>query len=101
MRRRHSVSLARNQVVDEDVNPTAYMFNIADCMLVLTLGFLVALITRYNIDLNEIPIQTEDIIGIEVAMDADQDGEVDDTFEERGAVYYDKSSGKYYFVSND
>lgn len=100
MRRRYSHSLASNPAVEEDVNPGSYIFNIADCMLVLMLGFLVALITRYNIDLNEIPVQTDDIIGIQVAMDADQDGEVDDTYEERGAVYYDKGTGKYYFVAN-
>ena len=100
MRRRYSHSLAGNPPVEEDVNPGSYIFNIADCMLVLMLGFLVALITRYNIDLNEIPVQTDDIIGIQVAMDANQDGEVDDTYEERGAVYYDKGSGKSYFVAN-
>ena len=88
MRRRYSHSLAGNPPVEEDVNPGSYIFNIADCMLVLML------------DLNEVPIQSDDIIGIQVAMDANQDGEVDDTYEERGAVYYDKSTGKYYFVAN-
>lgn len=100
MRRRYSHSLSSHSHIEEDVNPTGHIFNIADCMLVLMLGFLVALVTRYNIDLNEIPVQTNDIIGIEIAMDANQDGEVDDTFEERGAVYYDKSTGKYYFVAD-
>ncbi|MDO5118014.1 MAG: hypothetical protein Q4D34_05960 [Eggerthellaceae bacterium] len=100
MRRRYSHSLASHAYVEEDVNPTGHIFNIADCMLVLMLGFLVALVTRYNIDLNEIPVETNDIIGIEIAMDADQDGEIDSTFEERGAVYYDSSTGKYYFVAD-
>lgn len=97
MRRRYSRSLAEQAVVEEDVNPSTYIINIADCMLVLVLGLLVALITRYNVNLNE---QVDDIIGIEISMDADQDGQVDETYEERGSVYYDKESGKYYFVAN-
>ena len=100
MRRRYSHSLATRTYVEEDVNPAGHIFNIADCMLVLMLGFLVALVTRYSIDLNEIPIENNDITGIEIAMDADQDGEIDNTFEERGAVYYDTSTGKYYFVAD-
>ena len=98
MRRRHSRSLMEQASVEEDVNPSTYIINIADCMLVLVLGLLVALITRYKLDLNQ--VQVDDIIGIEISMDADQDGQVDDTYEERGSVYYDKESGKYYYVAD-
>ena len=36
--------------VGEDVNPSAYIVNLADCMLVLACGFMVALISYWNID---------------------------------------------------
>lgn len=102
IRRKYSHALSSQVVVEEDVNPNAYIINIADCMLVLMLGFLVALITRYGVDLNQVvKPETDDITGIEVVMDANQDGEIDDTFEQRGSVYYDSESGKYYFVAND
>lgn len=105
IRRKHSRALvARDVIVEEDVNPNAYIINIADCMLVLMLGFLVALITRYGVDLNQ-ESQTnradvQDIIGIEVVMDVDKDGKVDDQYQQRGAVYYDEKTGKYYFVAD-
>ena len=37
--------------VGEDVSPSAYIVNLADCMLVLACGFLVALVSFYNIDI--------------------------------------------------
>lgn len=97
LRRRHGVSLSRNSVETEDVNPNSYIVNLSDCMLVLMLGLIVALISYYNIDLTQTP--AEEIIGIEVNMDENQDGIIDDGYEKRGSVYYDSSSGEYYFVN--
>ena len=98
MRRRHSVALSRAGVPDEDVNPNSYISNIADCMLVLVLGFLVALIARYGVDLQAPSEEEDDLVGIEVNMDADADGEIDDNFESAGTVYRDAQTGRYYFV---
>ena len=103
IRRKHSRALVSTAAAEEDVNPNAYIINIADCMLVLMLGFLVALITRYGVDLSQTTQaarDVQDIIGIEVVMDVDKDGQVDDQYEQRGTVYYDEKSGKYYFVSD-
>lgn len=104
MRRKYSRALVANGGAEEDVNPNDYIINIADCMLVLMLGFLVALITRYGIDLSQ-EVQQErddvqDIIGIEVVMDVDKDGLVDDQYQELGSVFYDEKTGKYYFVQD-
>ena len=100
LKRRHSVSLARSAAPDEDVNPNSYINNIADCMLVLVLGFLVALVARYGVDL-QAPVEDEtEMTGIEVNMDANDDGAIDDNYEQRGSVYYDSASGKYYFVQD-
>jgi hypothetical protein len=100
IRRRYGVSLARVRRVEEDVDPNAYPTNIADCMLVLMLGAVVALITYYNVDLSA---QQEDreTVGIEVNMDANEDGVIDDQYEESGRVYYDSSTGNYYFVADN
>lgn len=100
MRRRHSVSLSRAGAPDEDVNPNSYVSNIADCMLVLVLGFLVALVARYGVDL-QAPVEEggdDGLVGIEVSVDSDADGEIDDNFESAGTVYRDADTGKYYLV---
>ena len=97
IKRRYGTSLARPKAAGEDVNPNAYITSIADCMLVLVLGLLVALIARYNVDLQQAP-EDRDVIGIEVNLDGDGDGVIDDGYEKRGSVYYDKESGTYYLV---
>ena len=98
MRRRNSVALSQSGVPDEDVNPNSYVNNIADCMLVLVLGFLVALVARYGVDLQAPAEEQEEIAGIEVNMDSNADGEIDDHYESAGTVYRDVQTGKYYLV---
>ena len=104
IRRRYGRELSARVVAVEDVDPNASVVNIADCMLVLMLGILVALISHYGLDLTQ-PMQpvdeNEDIIGIEVNLDADDDGEVDGTYERQGVVYYDPSTESYYFVQGE
>lgn len=100
LRRRYGVSLSRPQGGGEDVNPNSYLSSMADCMLVLILGLLVALIARYNVDLQQAPVDEDAVIGVEVNLDENDDGLVDDSFEERGSVYYDGETGKYYFVTD-
>ena len=99
IRRRYGRSLQRNAEAEEDVNPNSYITNIADCMLVLVLGLLVALITYYQIDLQQQSAENEDVIGIEVNMDENQDGMIDANYTESGKVYLDESTGTYYFVA--
>lgn len=104
IRRRHGHNLSRTPVEVEDVNPSANIVNIADCMLVLMLGILVALISHYGLDLTQEmqPVdENEDIIGIEVNLDADDDGKIDGTFEKSGTVYYDASTDSYYVTKDD
>ena len=97
IRRKHSLSLRREvREVEEDVNPNSYLTNLADCMLVMSVGLLVAIVARYNVDLQA--EQKDDILGIEVSMDADGDGEIDDGYKQAGTVYRDEATGKYYLV---
>ena len=101
IRRRYGHGLARAAAAEEDVNPNSYVNNIADCMLVLMLGFLVALIARYGLDLQVSTEEPEDeMTGIEVSLDANGDGTIDDNFVRRGEAYYDESTGNYYFVED-
>ena len=100
MRRRYGRSLLRTDMMaGEDVNPNAYITNVGDCMLVLVLGLLVALIARFNIDLQEVPEDADAMVGIEVNMDENDDGVIDSGYTKRGSVYYDEENGNYYFVS--
>ena len=96
IRRKHSTSLFRQSgMVEEDVNPNSYLTNLADCMLVMSVGLLVALVAHFGLDLQA---QEEPIIGQEVNMDADGDGTIDDGYEQAGTVYRDAATGKYYLV---
>ena len=94
IRRKHTIGLRRdNPFNDEDVNPNSYITNLADCMLVVMLGLLVALVARYHVNLDQ------QITGVQVNMDQNQDGIVDDNYRATGTVYYDESTGTYYMVS--
>lgn len=105
IRRRHSVSLSRAQGAEvEDVNPNEFISNIADCMLVLVLGLLVALVARFGLDLTALAEETRegrDLIGVEVDLDANSDGEIDNSYEKAGEVYYDSETGNYYLLTED
>ena len=103
IRRRHGVSLSRPTQAEEDVNPNAYVVNIADCMLVLLLGMIVALISYYNVDLTQSGTGgsgDESFVGIQVDMDQNKDGTIDAGYEKRGTVYYDEANDSYYFVTD-
>jgi len=103
IRRRHGVSLSRPTQTEEDVNPNAYVVNIADCMLVLLLGMIVALISYYNVDLTqsgESGSEGNNTVGIQVDMDQNNDGTIDSGYEKRGTVYYDEANDSYYFVTD-
>ena len=99
IRRKSSKGLRRSTAeVEEDVNPNSYITNLADCMLVAIVGLLVALVARFGMDLTQ--SDENQIIGIEVNMDADGDGEIDGGYEQAGTVYHDPATGQYYLVQD-
>lgn len=83
----------------EDVNPSAYIVNLADCMLVLACGFMVALISYWNIDVT--PAQELDGEQLE---EVDPETMPEDVTEggsyyiEAGKVYQDPNTGQLYMV---
>lgn len=86
--------------VGEDVNPSAYIVNLADCMLVLACGFLVALISFYNIDvMPATELTEEDLEQVEPEeMPEDLLAGGGSYFVEAGTVYRDPSTGVLYMV---
>ena len=85
--------------IGEDVNPSAYIVNLADCMLVLALGVIVAFVSFYNIDLSGVSkLQNEDMKPIDPATLPEEIGEGGTYYEEAGIVYRDRSTGQLYIV---
>lgn len=86
----------------EEVDPMSSLGNIGDIMLVFACGLMVALVVAWNVDLgqftqvemdqeisqNDIEQITEDLYG---------EG---NAFVEKGTVYQDPTTGKYYLVED-
>ena len=89
-----------SQFQAEDINPSAYIVNLADCMLVLACGFMVAMITYWNLDISS----TTELDNTELeevdpsVIDEDEIGSGGTSYIERGTVYQDPSTGKLYMV---
>ena len=90
----------------EDVDPMQSVANIADCMLVLACGLMLALVMYWNLDvapameevemdgdLTEIPADLEEA---QMAMDSQGAG-----YEEMGVVYRDPNTGKMYMLKTE
>ena len=87
----------------EEVDPMSSMGNIGDIMLVFACGLMVALVVAWNVDLGQF-----------TQVEMDQTQEVDDVermtemlygegnaFVEKGTVYQDPTTGKYYLVEEE
>ena len=103
MRRGRSLSDSRfssSAFSSEDVNPSAYIVNLADCMLVLACGFMVAMISYWNIDVSSSTTQLEEEELVEVDPDIlDEDLlESGSVYNELGVVYQDPNTGALYMV---
>ncbi|NGM16812.1 DUF2149 domain-containing protein [Eggerthellaceae bacterium zg-893] len=87
----------------EDVNPQAYIVNLADCMLVLACGFLVALVGAYNIQLTSVE-ELDQAAMAEVDPESLEqglaDGSAGNYYQDVGNVYRDPSTGIYYLYEN-
>ncbi len=87
--------------VGEDVNPSAYIVNLADCMLVLACGFMVALISYWNIDVTPAQkLDSEELAAVDpqtLPADVQEGGSY---YIEAGKVYQDPNTGQLYMVQS-
>ena len=88
---------------EEDVNPNSYITNLSDCMLVLAVGFIVALIVAWNVELPEYTVldeadltEIEDVESIEQAVNA-----AGSSYNKIGEVYQDPVTGKTYVLEQE
>lgn len=93
---------SRSHALGEDVNPSAYIVNLADCMLVLACGFLVALMSYWNIDVRAMEeLQAEDLEQVEPAELPAEMSEGGSYYVEAGTVYRDPATGILYLRTPD
>lgn len=92
----------RSGDLSEDVNPSAYIVNLADCMLVLACGFMVAMISFWNIDLvNVEQLQADQLeqVNPETLPEDMQSG--GSYYVEAGTVYMDPNTGDLWMVTEE
>ena len=86
----------------EDVNPMNGLANLADAMLVLAVGIMIAVVMGWNLDLKKMDsnadIQSISSDEIET-VDEDALDVGESVLEELGTLLYDKDSGTYYILS--
>ena len=85
--------------LSEDVNPSAYIVNLADCMLVLACGFMVAMIVHWNIDITNVEqLENESLeeVDPETILEEIQAG--GSYYIEAGTVYQDPNTGQLWMV---
>ena len=87
----------------EDEDPTAGLSNLADCMLVLACGLMVALVVAWNIDIQTVTeVQmTENKKELTDVENLDGDFESGGTtYVDVGRVYQDPDTGTYYILED-
>lgn len=87
----------------EDVDPMASVANLADVMLVFACGLMMALVTFWNIDVTVFSeLENEQLEAIENPGDLPEElTEGGSSYIEKGMVYQDPSTGKYYMRVED
>lgn len=95
IRRKNSKGLFNNTSTGEDVNPMETTANLADVMLVLAVGMMLAVVINWNVDLNKF-VDVDEIDASELKDEQVQEVEADKALEEKGMVYQDPDTGKYY-----
>ena len=87
----------------EDTDPMASVANIADIMLVFACGLMMALVTVWNIDFTPLSeLQDKQLEAIDTPEDMPEDmTDAGNAYVEKGMVYQDPKTGKYYMVTED
>ena len=90
------------QDMGEDVNPSAYIVNMVDCMLVLACGFLVMLMLHWNIATTSVDeldeSSMEEVDPQNMPEDVTSGGSY---YIDAGKVYQDPNTGQLYLVQEN
>ena len=93
----------RIRAEESSVNPMDGLGNLADAMLVLAVGILLALVLNWKLDLTAVTAEPEATEApIEISEDDMQSTsqELDaDALQKVGALYYDETTGTYYAIT--
>jgi hypothetical protein len=96
MRRRHGRGRSSSYLTEDPINPLDGVANLADIMLVLSVGIMLALVLNWNIDLTGVISRME---SVGTAGDTEVDaGRME---EMEAQVYRDQETGKFYIVQPD
>lgn len=98
-RRQKRMRRSLGAVRSEDVNPMNYLTNLADVMLVLAVGIMVALVLHWNVQLQSTELQ-DDASQTDTFTQDELSGteKVPEGAAPAGEVYYDAETDSYYFV---
>ena len=90
----------RRSRVSEEVDPMSSMGNMGDVMLVFACGLMVALVVAWNVDLAQFTqVETDkELSQDQVTQITEQLYGEGNAFVEKGKVYQDPATGKYYLV---
>ena len=88
---------------EAEVNPMDGVANLADAMLVLAVGIMLALILNWNVDISAVrgdtSLETEEALSFtEEDMTQTEALEGQGELEKLGAVYYAPATGLYYII---
>ena len=91
---------------EAEVNPMDGVANLADAMLVLAVGIMLALILNWNVDISAVrgdasPEKDEALSFTEEDMTQTEALEGQGELEKLGAVYYDPATGLYYIIEEE
>lgn len=87
----------------EEVDPMSSMGNMGDIMLVFACGLMVALVVAWNVDLGQFTRieMDQEISQDDITQITEQLYGEGNSFVEKGKVYQDPTTGKYYLVEEE
>ena len=96
----------RNSFDEEEANAMAGVSNLADVMLVLAVGIMLALVINWKInvgnntatEIDSGQMREVDQSELDSAAESADSFEDNQDLEERGKIYYDRKKGKWYMV---
>jgi len=107
IRRYGSHGLHSRREIGEDVNPMDSVGNMADAMLVLAVGIMLALVMHWDVDLrsSDSTVEVEKTQEVDDVEDVDEDElskqAAEQGLTEMGVVYEDPETGKLYLITED